>query len=107
MKSDDEISYISMQIILNAGDCRSKIEEANNLFLQDKYEEGEQKLKEAEQFITKAHRCQTKLLQREASGEKIEYSILFNHAQDTLSVVMSELNIEKKIFLVLKKLSNK
>jgi PTS system cellobiose-specific IIA component len=59
--------------------------------------EAKEKLNNAQEYIKNAHSLQTGIIQGEARGEKYEYSLLFNHAQDTLMTIYSELNIAKQL----------
>ncbi|MNP82128.1 Lichenan-specific phosphotransferase enzyme IIA component [compost metagenome] len=59
------------------------------------------KLEEANVEIVIAHRAQTKLIQNEARGITHQPTILFNHAQDNLMIVSSEMQNTKKLIEVL------
>ena len=56
---------------------------------ENNYEEAEQLLDEANQEITLAHKSQTDLLQKYASGESINMEIIMVHAQDHLMTTMT------------------
>ena len=43
--------------------------------------------------ITQAHAAQTEIIQAEARGVQYEYCMLFNHAQDTLMTINSEIEL--------------
>lgn len=94
---EKDINEISMQIIMNAGDARLVIKEALDNIATFNFKEAEQKLIEAKKLITAAHSVQTETIQGEARGEKIEFSLLFAHAQDTLMTIMSEWNTAKQL----------
>ena len=78
------ISIIQKAININGDDAMlyTKIaglyEDAGN------YEEAEKLIKEAEECLNDAHKAQTSLLQKEAIGEDIAYSITMMHGQDHL-----------------------
>ncbi|WP_223594104.1 PTS lactose/cellobiose transporter subunit IIA [Neobacillus bataviensis] len=95
--NEKDINEISMQIILHAGDARVIIKEALDCIATCDFEKAEQKLTEAKKKITAAHSVQTATIQGEARGEKIEFSLLFAHAQDTLMTIMSEWNTAKQL----------
>lgn len=99
----EQLSEISMQIILNAGDARAIIEEVIVSIEEGKFEEAEEKMAEAKKKISLAHSSQTKAIQGEAMGDKLPYSVLFAHAQDTLMVVMSEWNTTRRFMKLFKK----
>ena len=48
------------------------------------YEEGKLKLDEASQFLIKGHHAHADLIQKEASGEKVEFSLIVMHAEDQM-----------------------
>ena len=58
-------------------------------------------MKEALSHISEAHNAQTEMIQAEISGEEtFQPSMLFNHAQDTLMTVMSEIHLTDKMISV-------
>lgn len=93
----EEMLNVSMKIILHSGDARNKIEEALNLAKKFEFDRADLSLKEAGEDIRLAHVTQTKIIQNEMSGHKYEINLLFNHAQDTLMTVMSELRLTKSM----------
>lgn len=94
---NEELVAIAMEIILHAGDARKLISDAGNQVAKFNPVEAENKLKEAHLSILKAHKAQTNMIQREAEGEPVQASVLFNHAQDTLMVTTSEYNSTKQL----------
>ncbi len=95
MFDSEELNKISMEIILNAGDARAIISEALLSVEKGDFDEIDEKMAEAKKKISLAHSSQTNIIQREAMGKSIYYSLLFSHAQDTLMTVMSEWNTAK------------
>ncbi|GAE03264.1 hypothetical protein CBO05C_2954 [Clostridium botulinum B str. Osaka05] len=67
----EELSQISMQIILNAGDARAIIDEALVSIEEGNFDEADEKMTEAKKKISLAHSSQTNAIQGEAMGEKI------------------------------------
>ena len=59
-------------------------------------------MKKADKEIAEAHRIQTDAIQGEAKREKMEYSVLFTHAQDTLMTIYSEINLANQIIKIAK-----
>jgi PTS system cellobiose-specific IIA component len=97
---DEKLINAAMGIIINAGDSRLLITEALSAISENQYELANKKLKQAQEKMTAAHTIQTDMIQGEARGEGIEYSILFTHAQDTLMTINSELNLTKQFYKV-------
>ena len=62
---------------------------------------------EAEALIVKAHNAQTEVIQSQVSGESMEYSLLFVHAQDTVMTITTELRMTQKLLPIVKMLLNK
>ncbi|WRS30543.1 PTS lactose/cellobiose transporter subunit IIA [Actinomycetaceae bacterium MB13-C1-2] len=93
----DEVHQVAMEIILNAGNGRTKIKSALVAMEECDFDKARTDLDAAQEEITKAHRAQTKLIQSEARGEEIPSSILFVHAQDTLMTIKSEQNIAERL----------
>ncbi|WP_238900962.1 MULTISPECIES: PTS lactose/cellobiose transporter subunit IIA [unclassified Clostridium] len=101
----DQLEMAIMNIIINAGDCKNHAYMALNLVNEGKYEEAENEMQLANDALGKAHDAQTEMLQKEASGEKIELSVLFVHAQDHLMTSISEKNLIEQI-IELRKIVN-
>lgn len=100
----EELEFTTLEIVAYAGDARSKYIQALNLANDGNFEEAENLIKEASEFIDEAHKTQTKMIQMEAAGEKIQMSFLTVHAQDHLMTVMllrdmvqNFINLYKKI----------
>lgn len=89
-------------IISLAGESKSLAYEALRLAKENKFDEAEEKMKEADSLLLKSHEFQTNLISREAGGEKIEITMLFVHAQDHLMTAMSEKNLIKEMIDILK-----
>lgn len=82
------LEQLAFELISNSGSARSYAFEALNFAKKGKMEEAKEKMSIANKEILKAHNAQTKLIQNEASGEKIEMNILLTHAQDHLMTSM-------------------
>lgn len=89
-------------IISLAGESKSLAYEALRLAKENKFDEAEEKMKEADSLLLKSHEFQTNLISREADGEKIEITMLFVHGQDHLMTAMSEKNLIKEMIDILK-----
>lgn len=89
-------------IISLAGESKGLAYEALRLAKENKFDEAEEKMKEADSLLLKSHEFQTNLITREADGEKIEITMLFVHAQDHLMTAMSEKNLIKEMIDILK-----
>lgn len=83
----------AMGILTHAGDARMLAKKALQAVQQFDFVSAKEQLCLAKQEITEAHAAQTEIIQNEARGIKYEYSMLFNHAQDTLMTINSEIEL--------------
>lgn len=93
MNIDNPLITISMNIILDSGDARTLANQALNAAKEQKWELANGLMEKARKKIVSAHVSQTKVIQDEMNGKEFEQCALFNHAQDTLMVINSELNM--------------
>lgn len=107
MNEENKLLEVAMEIILHAGDARNLEKKSLEYAQNFDFDKANSKLDEARREIVLAHKAQTNIVQSEMSGEKYEHSLLFNHAQDTLMTVMSELNIAKSLTDFAKVLNDK
>lgn len=104
---DEKVVASAMEIILHAGDARVKCKEALEAVASCDIAGARKKMVEAHNEITKAHHVQTDAIQGEASGDAVEYSLLFSHAQDTLMTINSEINMTKQLIGVFEMLESR
>lgn len=102
MNEQNELLTVAMQIILNAGNARNYAGDALEAAKKFNFTEADTLLEKAEESITLAHKAQTDVIQKEASGYGYEPSLLFAHAQDTLMTIKSELILSKQLIDILK-----
>jgi PTS system cellobiose-specific IIA component len=88
---------ISFQMISNAGQARDLIFDALELIRDKEYKHAEDKIKEAEKLILRAHESHVYLVTEEAKGNKVEIDLLLSHAMNILLVTESERDMTKKI----------
>lgn len=75
---------ISFNIITNVGTAKSLVMEALYAAREENYELAEEKLDEANKYFVEGHKIHGQLIQKEASGEKVNFSMIFMHAEDQL-----------------------
>lgn len=105
MLDKDEIVQVAMAMILHAGDARTALMEGYDLLENDQFEAADAKMTEAQDLLNQAHGYQTKIVQKEATGEEIPYSPLFSHAQDTMMTIQAQFILSKKLFRMFKKIA--
>lgn len=96
-EKENELIPVAMQIILHAGNGRTKAQEAIKAAKANDFEAAHQLLKEAKENITLAHRAQTDVIQNEARGITYAPCLLFTHAQDHLMTISSEVTLTKDL----------
>lgn len=97
----DENKYAAaFDLILNAGNAKSKALMAVEAAREFDFTEAESCLKEAEADMRKAHQAQLEMIQKEAGGDPVEVNIILVHAQDHLTMaIMAHDNAEEFINL--------
>lgn len=90
---NNELILSAMGILTHAGDARLHTKEALKYVQALQFEKADACLMEAKKEITQAHTAQTEIIQAEARGVQYQYCMLFNHAQDTLMTINSEIEL--------------
>ncbi|RDY27311.1 PTS lactose/cellobiose transporter subunit IIA [Romboutsia weinsteinii] len=86
---DEKVFELSFEIIGYAGNAKGIAFEAIEKAKSGDIDGAREMLKESKDESNKAHRCQTELIQQEASGNKVEMSVVLVHAQDHLMNTMN------------------
>ena len=84
---ENEYYTLAFQIISNVGTAKSLVIEALYEAKEGKFESAEEKLNESKHFFVEGHKMHASLIQREASGEKLEFSLMLMHAEDQIMSV--------------------
>lgn len=95
------------EIIAHGGNAKSLAYEALNSAAEGNFEEAKKLLDESEYEMAEAHKTQTRLIQDEINGEKVDTSLLMIHAQDHLMTALSEKSLIEKMIELYKKLEEK
>ncbi|EOR24030.1 PTS lactose/cellobiose transporter subunit IIA [Cytobacillus oceanisediminis] len=97
MNTLEEMQTAAFQIITYAGEARSNYVEAIRIARAGEIEEARQKITEGETSYNQIHKVHASLIQREASGEQLPFSLILMHAEDqmltteTLKIMASEM----------------
>ena len=84
-----DLETIVFEIISNAGMAKGLVYEAMSSSLKDgDFEKASSLLKEADEYLLKAHKIQTEIIQEEARGNHLTVTALFVHAQDHLMTAL-------------------
>ncbi len=101
---ESQLLEMVMELIMHGGDAKSSAMEAIHAAKQGDFDEATNKLADSEDAIDKAHKSQTKLLTKEASGDTIELSLLMIHGQDHLMTAVTMKDLASEIIDVYRKL---
>lgn len=94
------IEKIAFQIISASGDALSTMMSALKKAREGDLAEADKLMKEANTFLSKAHKAQTDLIVEEARGNKSEYSIIMVHAQDhIMNSILAQTLISEMLYL--------
>lgn len=80
----EEMQMVAFQIIAQVGSAKSCYVEAMQFAKQGKFEEAEKLIKEGEELYAQAHHFHHDLVQKEAEGETLPFSMMIIHAEDQL-----------------------
>jgi PTS system cellobiose-specific IIA component len=101
--TSDSMNSTAMEIIMLAGDARLCISKGFKSLIQDGFDEAEKNIEDAKTKLASAHGLQTEIVQSEGEGKKLDHTLLFIHAQDTLMTVFSEMNMLRQLTPIFKR----
>ena len=81
----EEFELVCVQMITNSGSAKSSYIEAIQKAKAGAYDEAEKLMSEGDEFYAKAHDVHSTMLTKEASGEKLEFSLILMHAEDQMA----------------------
>ncbi|MGT2665872.1 PTS lactose/cellobiose transporter subunit IIA [Streptococcus rifensis] len=84
----EEITLLGFEIVSYAGEARSKLLDALKTAQNGDFEKAEELVESANSSIVEAHHAQTSLLQKEAAGEDLAFSVTLMHGQDHLMTTL-------------------
>lgn len=99
------MEMVTMQLIVNSGDARSKAMEAVGCAKAGDFAQAANRLEEAQRLLTKAHEFQTDLIQEEAQGNVEKVTILMAHAQDHLMNAITVIDMAEEFIDLYAKIS--
>lgn len=88
---------IAFSIISNVGTAKSLVMEALFAAKEGDFVSAAEKLEESKQYFVEGHKIHATLVQKEAAGKKLEFSLIFMHAEDqlmsaeTISLLVTEM----------------
>lgn len=99
-----DMEQMIFEIIASAGEARDLTYQALDNVNEGKIEEAYKLIDEAERTMNTAHNAQTKLIQSEIQGEKIDGGLLMIHAQDHMMTAIAEHQMVKRMLPIFEKL---
>lgn len=103
----DGIELIAFDIISNVGMAKSLAIEALRDVREGKYDEAEKKMNEVSEYLVKGHHAHTSLIQKEAAGEKVEFSLIIMHAEDQMMSAETIKSLVEEMIEMFKQLNDK
>lgn len=80
---------VNFMLILHSGNARSKVIQAVREYREGNVEEADKLIVQADEDLNVAHKIHFKMVQQEASGEKVDFALLLMHAEDHLMSTLS------------------
>lgn len=102
---ENDMQMAAFELISNVGEARSLLMEALVLSREEHFEEADSKVKEASDFLTKGHHSHFGLIQKEAEGITLPFSLILMHAEDQLMTTESLKLVVEEMILTHKKYS--
>ena len=102
----EEITLLGFEIVAYAGDARSKFLEALKAAQDGDYAKAEELIAAGSECLNDAHIAQTSLLQKEASGEDLAFSVTLMHGQDHLMTTILLQDLMKHMIELYKRGTN-
>ena len=81
----EDLEMTCFQIISNVGTARSSYIEAIQKAKQGDFEGARESVSAGQKEFLKGHEAHFSLLQKEASGEKVEFALILMHAEDQMA----------------------
>ena len=88
---------IATQVIIDSGNARMLAYEALDAAEAGDFEVAKIKLEQAKEQIVAAHITQTEVIRSEAGGNPVQITLLLTHAQDSLMVIMTEVQLISRL----------
>jgi PTS system cellobiose-specific IIA component len=104
MTMDPEWEQTLFQLILHAGEARSKAKEAAEAAREGEWEQARTLFEQAQAEQLEAHKINADIIRREAKGETPAFSVLLVHALDLLLLAWGEMDYTEQYIDTCKRL---
>lgn len=101
---NESMDMIAFQMISNVGSAKSLVMEALYAAREGQFSLAEEKLAEANQYFVAGHKVHASLIQQEASGNSVDFSLLFMHAEDQLISTETMTELVKELIEMYKRI---
>ncbi|AIM25841.1 PTS lactose/cellobiose transporter subunit IIA [Melissococcus plutonius] len=91
------LELLSFNIISNIGTAKSMIMESLQKSRTGQFEEAQQLIEAANEYLTKGEKEHFKVITQEAREKNIQFTILFMHAEDQLMSTVTLIDIAKEL----------
>lgn len=97
IEEKEEIYSVAFSIISNVGTAKSLVMEALYAAKEGKFDLSKEKLEESKQYFIESHKIHSTLIQKEANGEQLDFSLILMHSEDqlmsaeTISLLVTEM----------------
>lgn len=102
---ENNMELIAFELISNVGEARSLLMEALMLSREEDFETADNKVLEATKLLGNAHHSHFGLIQKEANGEQLQFSLILMHAEDQLMTTETLKMLVEELILTHKKYS--
>lgn len=99
-----DMDVIGFTIISNVGTAKSLVMEALYAAKEGDYTLAEEKLAESKQYFIEGHKVHSTLIQKEASGDKLQVSLILMHAEDQLMSAETISELVKEMIAIYKRI---
>lgn len=102
---DENADMIAFEIISNVGLAKSLVMEALYAAKDGDFALADEKVAESKKYFVEGHKVHASLIQKEAAGEKVGFSLLLMHAEDQLMSTETITELVKEMIEMYKKFS--
>lgn len=102
---ENTMEAVAFELISNVGEARSLLMEALMLSREEDFEIADKKVTDASKLLSIAHHSHFGLIQKEASGEQLQFSLILMHAEDQLMTTETLKMLVEELILTHKKYS--
>ncbi len=80
----EEMQTVAFQMIATVGTAKSMYIEALQMAKKGEFDQADEMYKEADEIYSEAHSLHFDLVQKEAAGEELPFSLMLMHAEDQM-----------------------